>query len=536
MENQYIGLTIGPIYKTLKDARKTRELWAGSYFFSYLMKSILNEFKRIDPTITERVILPYIQDKEVFEQKNGIGLFPDWFIMKSEKGDFENLILSINETINTISKNLVKDKIGNYEDNKTFLSNYLTTACVEVDVADKNPAHTVKQYLDNIELQTKTVSVEKHNPWLALLNNAPNTFLANEAFEKNSWNIKTIGEYSTVGLREKDTELYDFTETQFNSKYKKEEDEAEFLDAIKLAFNNKYKQSPQNQFKTYHKYICVVKADGDNIGKTITRLGNNLDGFSKDLFEFGKQAAQLIKNFNGLPIYIGGDDLLFFAPAVSQSGTIFNLMNELDKVFADNIGGKTEYTYTDPETQTVYTPSLSFGVSISYHKYPLYEAHENSDALLKKTKENKDQKNKIAWQVLRHSGKSWGAILNKDKKSVYTNSFIPLFDTEKIENEEQFISAISEKIKQSEQLLQLVATEANIDLRAKRLEALYDIHFDKKGEHGDALAKTKFLQHIQEITAHLMETTPKGQKFRTDDLYSIIRTVKFMKGFENDNN
>lgn len=37
----YLGISIGPIYDTLSRARKTRELWAGSYLFSRLMKALL---------------------------------------------------------------------------------------------------------------------------------------------------------------------------------------------------------------------------------------------------------------------------------------------------------------------------------------------------------------------------------------------------------------------------------------------------------------------------------------------------------------
>jgi len=32
----YLALTIGPIYKTLSNAKKPKELWSGSYVFSYI--------------------------------------------------------------------------------------------------------------------------------------------------------------------------------------------------------------------------------------------------------------------------------------------------------------------------------------------------------------------------------------------------------------------------------------------------------------------------------------------------------------------
>ncbi|MFW2427635.1 type III-B CRISPR-associated protein Cas10/Cmr2, partial [Aliarcobacter butzleri] len=54
---KYIALTIGPIYKTLKNSKKTRELWGGSYIFSYIMKQIILKFEDRD------FVTPYIKDK-----------------------------------------------------------------------------------------------------------------------------------------------------------------------------------------------------------------------------------------------------------------------------------------------------------------------------------------------------------------------------------------------------------------------------------------------------------------------------------------
>ena len=64
MPKYYTALTIGPIYKTLANARHTRELWAGSYTFSYLMKQILR--KILEDTEIERTFyLPFVTIKEL---------------------------------------------------------------------------------------------------------------------------------------------------------------------------------------------------------------------------------------------------------------------------------------------------------------------------------------------------------------------------------------------------------------------------------------------------------------------------------------
>ena len=41
----YLAITIGPIYATIQQARRTRELWAASYVFSLLMRELLEVLK-----------------------------------------------------------------------------------------------------------------------------------------------------------------------------------------------------------------------------------------------------------------------------------------------------------------------------------------------------------------------------------------------------------------------------------------------------------------------------------------------------------
>ena len=38
---KYIAITLGPITRTIEMAESTKELWAASYFFSYLAKKIV---------------------------------------------------------------------------------------------------------------------------------------------------------------------------------------------------------------------------------------------------------------------------------------------------------------------------------------------------------------------------------------------------------------------------------------------------------------------------------------------------------------
>ena len=55
---KHTAITLGPIYKTFMYAKKTRELWAASYLFSYLMKTLIVAFKTADNDID--IIIPFI--------------------------------------------------------------------------------------------------------------------------------------------------------------------------------------------------------------------------------------------------------------------------------------------------------------------------------------------------------------------------------------------------------------------------------------------------------------------------------------------
>ena len=78
----YLAFTIGPIYQTMAGARYTRELWASSYLFSYLVKQIC---ERIHRQIPGQFIVPAVVGglDELFKpapdrnvSAHGAGLFP----------------------------------------------------------------------------------------------------------------------------------------------------------------------------------------------------------------------------------------------------------------------------------------------------------------------------------------------------------------------------------------------------------------------------------------------------------------------------
>jgi hypothetical protein len=62
----------------------------------------------------------------------------------------------------------------------------------------------------------------------------------------------------------------------------------------------------ETKMMSHHKYCCIVQADGDNVGKTVSHEGlenGNVFEISSALVDFGIKATSAIENFGGLPIY-----------------------------------------------------------------------------------------------------------------------------------------------------------------------------------------------------------------------------------------
>lgn len=136
------------------------------------------------------------------------------------------------------------------------------------------------------------------------------------------------------------------------------------------------------------KYIAIVHADGDNLSSAVKESEAQT---SKNLAIFAKEAKNILKNF-ATTLYMGGDDLLFLAPLHYGDATLLDKLKELDSAYKKIFDGRS---------------TLSFGVSITYEKYPLYEALEKSrDALFGKAKKYKS-KNAIAIDIRKHSGQSF---------------------------------------------------------------------------------------------------------------------------------
>lgn len=492
---KYTAINIGPILDTFAMAKKPRELWNASYMFSYLMECITDELSDND------IISPAVLDwsKPVFYEA---GLYPDRIFIEGE--------IKVEEVINNALEKFKKTTgIGN---------DYVNVMSVSINY--NQPIAAIKELnrlLDCLELYKRPVIDSSLKNVAELLFGKNKMKLYAHATSKSKFSIPSLAEIATYRLKSVDPGNW------LRICGMLEHDDAE-TEADEDVFYQEIKKQFKTEYKSYYKYICVIQADGDNMGKIVSALPvDKIKDLSKSLLDYGSEACKEIKRYGGLPIYAGGDDLLFMAPVVSSAGaeetkTIFDLLSAIDDLY-QQVDTKVGHLGRPLGLHT----SISYGLSISYYKYPLYEALKSARELLFDKAKNVDGKNAIAWCLRKHSGSGFVGSLCKNSK-VYT-SFSELMRTSV---DESTVSAIAHKLRENQELLDIVRRSGRKD----RIEAFYN----KVMEESPLDDKS-----YKGITRNLLwklfdQEKPKpGDKVKSTEkiletLYGMLRTAKFING------
>lgn len=448
---KYIALTIGPIVDTLSLGRKTSEVWMASYLFSSFMK---NSIRKIKERSDAKFIIPFVDDEVLKEQDNGVGMFHDRFILQSDTLSLESIEEILQEEKDAFSS-MVTTSIKKDETKvKAFFKQYLQTYLFETRETFENPILDISKIMDSIELHTPILEAEE--------------------------------DYMRLFLN-RDTILgSSLTKTSFGKK-----PSFEAIDAIAAQELDKDMEA-----KNAHKYIAIIYADGDNLGKYI-KSQSDVTEVSKRLFDFDKKAAQTIKDNGALPIFIGGDDLIIFAPLLNKGKTVFDLLNQLSKDYKEALG-------TDKST-------LSFGVSLTYYKYPLYEALERARNTLFAVAKKHEGKNAIAVSTQKHSGQSFEFCIGKDEEAY--EIFLTLIErvlTEKVE----LPHAIHHKLQEHQKIFDNIPLE--------RLQNTFENLFNED------IHKEKFKEGLKSIE-NLMESLGLGEEAQ-EKLFSMLSTIKVLRG------
>jgi CRISPR-associated protein Cmr2 len=107
-------------------------------------------------------------------------------------------------------------------------------------------------------------------------------------------------------------------------------------------------------------YLAILVADGDKMGKTISGIAKADDHreFSRDLGTFAREAGQMIVEHKGCLVYSGGDDVLAFLPV--------DRCLECARKLHDRFG-----ELLKPHRRPGIEPTLSVGIAIGHSMEPL---------------------------------------------------------------------------------------------------------------------------------------------------------------------
>lgn len=571
----YYGLVIGPVFKTILKARATRELWGASYLFSYLMGKVLGKFQEVEGL---HILLPAPQNVST-KDSHGAGIFPDRCILRAEEDLMPDIQGSIQSAIAGLAEEMAQDLLrqGAYKGRGAslnaelhqFLKAYLQTYVVRVqEESGEIPIKRINDLMDVVELRPPFQMYEPRDQQFIqdFLYHINGSGIRRKAFAGEPEDVLSIPEISVQEfLNLKDETVRKAAEgiykewraknkavlrkelaalkSQDREEKKKLREEKKKLEPQKLTELLYDDKVTRDYLRNYHKYIAIIYADGDNIGSTIKAMGNEAGlykKFAEALQNFGLGAAKTIHEYGGLPVYIGGDDLLFFAPVISQDKNIFKLCTTLDDAFKQEI----EKLKLEADKD----PSLSFGVSISYIKFPLYEASEMARDLMYKAKGFPKQldedrpKNALSFTLLKHSGNFFGQTLPMVKKAKKGGRCYQIFEsllTDYLkEKENKLLSSVAYKLGRSKVLLDQIGHDAT------KLQHFFDENFneDIHQQEGESyLTQVRALVHaayldardyIPKLTDELKEeysslSKAQGTQAR-ETIYSLLRTLQFL--------
>jgi hypothetical protein len=142
-----------------------------------------------------------------------------------------------------------------------------------------------------------------------------------------------------------------------------------------------------------NKLVAVLKIDGDNMGEIIngeriTKIGKHatpsrLTTISRLVHQACESnLKKIVEDNGGIPIYIGGDDILGILPG----NRVFKAAIDIQDAFNRLLGGS-EFA------------SMSAGISIFNYKIPIYAGLESANECLRRAK-NKEGKASISFDIL----------------------------------------------------------------------------------------------------------------------------------------
>ncbi len=479
-EQKYIAVTIGPIFDTINLASSPSALWAASYLFSMLSKNICQTLTE-NGVAKEDIISPYYDTSDASLNKNdGVGLFHDRIIFGAESFPIEQFGKIKDEAIDKTLELFGFDK----KDRSYFRKYFLVSA---IAFESDSPIQDSAKALDCMELAKPFVEERGSNPLLTMFHSD----------DTNRRNDEIKSRVTQMGITE--WQLFDGNRNVMS---------------LEQIARYKIKNEKAEQFKKF-KYYAVVRSDGDRMGHIIEKLKDDkaaVRSFSNACLNYCSKVAEKVKEYGGVTIYSGGDDLLALVPVENCNGeTVFDFIESVNAIFADSF------------KQYNVDVSLSLGVFVSYYKFPLYEALERSAELLFGIA--KQYRNCTAIHFQKHSGQSEGIVISNDSLGNVRSLHNKITEGKEEEKSKIILSAMHK--------LTLFSKMFNSAKTQIEIRNLFENTFDAEAHKGNDFLKTVLPEFFFDLKTkpQIYPITDKGVcKNNTDIVLTmnyILRVIKF---------
>jgi len=554
MEKLYIlAISNGPILKTILQAKTTRELWGASYLLSVITE------KEMD------LVIPggkFLAPAKVSGNRLGAACYP-------ERAYWQLSTFLSEEQLSTLKHTLWDQLAGELSCTgcKAALQKYLRTNFVQVEVDPSRwpsasfltPVNTLLDTMDFMEkwnelsdfkiidqiIAKKSGLKGRERPIYKWRSDSNQGFAHTGDFAGGLGRFPNMLEIATSPLPKNAQHRQWYKESVIDATNKYMADLIEYEDGktdiepIEKDLITKIKGEFKNDFLECHNYVCIVYADGDGIGQylkeNVAHDPDRFKQFSEKLRDFSLQATLSIIDYGGLPVFSGGDDLLFYAPVYSAAKDgcsfkfIFDLLLHLNDMIGHQLPGL----------------SMSFGVAIGHYKQPMDQGLKIARDQLFEQAKKISGKNSISVHLEKHSGSGFKFNISL-KKRAEDSSIERMIDLLKLMLDKnvfhaeraidaKFLKSVMYKLQLHEKLLSIVFNKFGLEQEINsRLRNFFNNNFNEEvhkpfRENYEAFNGEELFGLIRRMLCAIIPRNDKDQfTNKLSELYSVLKFCEFL--------
>jgi CRISPR-associated protein Cmr2 len=406
MSNYLFTLTITPVQSFITQARKTKDLFAGSEILSNIIRNTIN---RATKEYKAEIIFP---QTEVVPQ---IEVVSNKFMAEFQNISEENIRDIGKKLEKFIHKEVIQLIFEHTKCYDSSLDNFFQVFWVAVELTDdyQQSYKRLEQSLGAIknlrvfEQKTQPKGISKcilcgerniakadKDDNLCLVCYAKRCYLENEKSYPSLAKIALLDWLNNLDSKKKKNFINIFNKNEFDEElFFKDNLTEKYFKKVNIDIKKLQKaKDTLNEIDTKEqkKYYALIQFDIDSLGETLSDLDKEgQKKLSEELANFAEKVRDeiLISEKKGQTIYAGGDDFLGFV----NLSYLFEVIIDVQKAFGKTV--KKEFSNLTYSTSIV----------IAHYKAPLHKVLDYSRELLAQTKNHFDDKNGVGIIVMSNS-------------------------------------------------------------------------------------------------------------------------------------